>query len=74
MVSRLHLTHPGSKIPKCSIPWSLGAHALCHPKDSMATATSIPFHGLTGKEWIILSLIGSELIEFTFPSAKEVLP
>lgn len=74
MVSRLHPTHPGSKIPKGSILWSLGARALPHPKDSTATATSIPFHGLTGKEWIILGLIGPELIEFTFPSAREVLP
>lgn len=73
-VSRLHPTHPGSKIPKGSIPWSLGAHALRHPEDSTATAASIPFHGLTGKERIILGLIGPELIEFTFPSAREALP
>lgn len=73
-VSRLHPTHPGSKIPKGSIPWSLGAHAPHHPEYSTATAASIPFHGLTGKERIILGLIGPELIEFTFPSAREALP
>lgn len=40
----------------------------------MATVAGIPFHGLTGKERIILGLIVPELIEFTFPSAREVLP
>lgn len=62
-----------AKFPKAP-SLGLGAHALPHPKDSMATVAGIPFHGLTGKERIILGLIVPELIEFTFPSAREVLP